>query len=252
MNASRRRPQREGSPAWIVTFADMMALLLCFFILLQMFSELKRDREYQRVVSAVKAAFGFTGQVGIMPTEDVPLLSMVQALDTVTSRRDEVEPNRSHIEDPGASGPRPRVRNVREGLQFTVGGPAMFGGGSAELTAEGVQVIEELVPLLAGRRNRIVLRGHAANKYLPPNSPWQNLDELSYHRAVAVRRILVDAGIEDRFLRLEAVGTREPINPKAYREAELADHRRVDIVLTEDVVDGPFSDISYTAAANQH
>ena len=80
----------------------------------------------------------------------------------------------------------------------------------------------------------------------------RNLDELSYHRAVAVREILVEAGIEDRFLRLEAVGTREPINPKAYREAELADHRRVDIVLTEDVVDVPMSELLQTADANQN
>ena len=52
------RRNNGGAPAWIITFADMMALLLCFFILLQMFSELKRDREYQRVANAVKTAFG--------------------------------------------------------------------------------------------------------------------------------------------------------------------------------------------------
>ena len=232
-----RSSRREGAPAWTITFADMMALLLCFFILLQMFSELKRDREYQRVANAVKTAFGFTGQVGILPTDDVPLQSMIQALDTVTARRDEVEPNRSHVKDQGPSGPQTRVQSVPAGLQFTLGGPAMFGPGSASLTPGGQQAVIELAPLLAGRRNRIVVRGHAANKYLSPNSPWQNLDELSFHRAMAVRAILVDEGIEDRFFRLEAVGTREPINARAYRESELADHRRVDIVLTEDLLE---------------
>ena len=239
MKTRGRTDRREGSPAWIVTFADLMALLLCFFILLQMFSELKRDREYQRVVSAVQAAFGFSGHVGIMPTQDVPLQSMVQALDTVTARRDEIHPHHSHTDVPGADGPRPRVQSVREGLQYTVGGASMFPPGSDQVTAEGRKVIEALVPLLAGRRNRIVIRGHAANKYLPPESPWRDLDDLSYHRAVAVRTILVEAGIEDRFLRLEAVGTREPINPRAYRESDLADHRRVDILLAEELLDEP-------------
>ena len=58
-----RRPKKAqpGVPGWMVTFGDMMALLLCFFILLQMFSELKQDREYQRVITAIKEAFGFSG-----------------------------------------------------------------------------------------------------------------------------------------------------------------------------------------------
>ncbi|MCH2132155.1 MAG: OmpA family protein [Phycisphaerales bacterium] len=248
MNSARNKSRNEGSPAWIITFADMMALLLCFFILLQMFSELKRDREYQRVANAVKAAFGFTGQVGILPTEDVPLQSMIQALDTVTAKRDELEPNRSHVVDAGPTGPRTRVRSVPNGLQFTIGGPAMFAPASADLTVEGRQAVLDLAPLLAGRRNRIVIRGHAANKYLPPHAPWRNLDELSFHRAVAVQVVLVEAGIEDRLFRLEAVGTREPINAKAYREAELADHRRVDILLTEDVLE-PTMDTGVTRTA---
>ncbi|MHC4990575.1 MAG: flagellar motor protein MotB, partial [Planctomycetota bacterium] len=68
----RRNPkqQRTGAPEWIVTFGDMMSLLLTFFILLQMFSEMKRDHEYQRVVTAIKEAFGYSGGVGVLPTDD--------------------------------------------------------------------------------------------------------------------------------------------------------------------------------------
>ena len=56
--AKRPKKQVHGIPMWFVTFGDMMTLLLCLFILLQMFSELKKDREYQRVVTAIKEAFG--------------------------------------------------------------------------------------------------------------------------------------------------------------------------------------------------
>lgn len=234
---SERRPKREGAPAWIITFADMMALLLCFFILLQMFSELKRDREYQRVANAVKTAFGFTGKIGVLPTDDVPLQSMIQSLDEVTAQRDEIEINRSHADDQGPKGLQARVLAVPAGLQFTLGGPAMFQAGSALLTKGGNDAVRDLAPLLAGRRNKVIIRGHAANKYLSPTSVWKSLDELSFHRAMAVRDILMKAGIDDRRFRLEAVGAREPINPRAYLESEMANHRRVDIVLTEDLLD---------------
>ncbi len=43
MAGKRPKKQPPGVPEWVVTFGDMMALLLCFFILLQMFSELKKD-----------------------------------------------------------------------------------------------------------------------------------------------------------------------------------------------------------------
>ena len=37
-------PVEEGAPTWIVTFADMMSLLLTFFILMYSMSEVKQER----------------------------------------------------------------------------------------------------------------------------------------------------------------------------------------------------------------
>ena len=47
----------EGAPAWVVTFGDLMSLLLCFFVLLLSFSEMDRNR-YRVVSGSVKNAFG--------------------------------------------------------------------------------------------------------------------------------------------------------------------------------------------------
>ena len=54
MAIKKKHKQEKGIPEWVVTFGDMMSLLLCFFILLQMFSEVKKDEEYQRVITAIK------------------------------------------------------------------------------------------------------------------------------------------------------------------------------------------------------
>jgi flagellar motor protein MotB len=70
MAARKPAKSTHETPAWVVTFGDMMALLLCFFILLQMFSELKEDREYQRVITAIKEAFGYSGGIGVLPIDD--------------------------------------------------------------------------------------------------------------------------------------------------------------------------------------
>jgi len=48
---------REGAPDWMVTFGDLMALLLCFFVLLLSFSETDRAK-YKEVAGSLEKAFG--------------------------------------------------------------------------------------------------------------------------------------------------------------------------------------------------
>ncbi|MBE9572521.1 MAG: hypothetical protein IMF11_17995, partial [Proteobacteria bacterium] len=47
----------EGAPAWVVTFGDLMSLLLCFFVLLLSFSEMDR-KKYKIVSGSLAHAFG--------------------------------------------------------------------------------------------------------------------------------------------------------------------------------------------------
>ena len=49
----------EGVPTWIVTFADLMALLLCMFVLLLSFASMDINR-YRSIADSMKEAFGVT------------------------------------------------------------------------------------------------------------------------------------------------------------------------------------------------
>ena len=234
---SKRPKKREhGLAPWVIIFGDMMTLLLCFFILLQMFSELKKDREYQRVVTAIKEAFGYSGGVGVLPIDDPPVRSIIETLETLAVKNySEIHDSQSPTDS--IQGIHLRVKKVREGLMFTIGGPSSFDEQSAEVKPSVVKEIEKLSVLLAGRLNKISVRGHAAAKYLSESSVWQDLDELSYHRARNVKEVLVRFGLDDRVFRLEAVGTREPVNPRAVDAAAAAENRRVEIILTEELVE---------------
>jgi chemotaxis protein MotB len=50
-------PCEEGLPPWLATFADLMALLMCFFVLLLSFAEMD-VLKYKQVAGAMKLAFG--------------------------------------------------------------------------------------------------------------------------------------------------------------------------------------------------
>ena len=242
-----RRPKKQppGVAAWVVTFGDMMALLLCFFILLQMFSELKRDHEYQRVITAIKEAFGYAGGVGVLPIDDPPITSIVEQFEEMAIKRFE-DVNSSQSPTKSIQGRRMRVKKLREGVVFTIGGPAMFDEFSEVIKPSAQRELEKLSVLLAGRSYKIVVRGHTAAKYIPENSPWNDLDELAFQRARNVKDALVALGLDDRVFRLEAVGTREPVSPRALEPATAARNRRVEIILTEQLVEETNTDADFT------
>lgn len=54
-----------GVPAWVMTFADLMTLLMCFFVLLLSFSEMDAAK-YKQVAGSMKFAFGVQREVKVM------------------------------------------------------------------------------------------------------------------------------------------------------------------------------------------
>jgi chemotaxis protein MotB len=60
--------ESSGAPAWMATFADLMSLLMCFFVLLLSFSTMDLQK-YKRVAGSMKNAFGVQNQVKVM---DIP------------------------------------------------------------------------------------------------------------------------------------------------------------------------------------
>jgi len=241
----KKHKQAQGIPEWVVTFGDMMSLLLCFFILLQMFSELKREHEYQRVITAVKEAFGYQGGVGVLPVDNPPTKSIIDTMEQMTLKNDREESKISHNNDPGIDGPNTRVKKIQEGIVFTIGGPSIFDPESAVIKPAVRSEIEHVASLLKGRRNKIRVIGHATPKYLSAGSPWSDLDDLAFARARAVADLLVELGIDDRMLRIESAGTREPLRPRAMGVIDAAENRRVEIILTEHLVDKFTSDVHH-------
>lgn len=64
----RKKRQTAGLPAWMATFADLMALLLCFFVLLLSFSEMDAMK-FKRLAGSLAQAFGVQTELEVT---DVP------------------------------------------------------------------------------------------------------------------------------------------------------------------------------------
>jgi flagellar motor protein MotB len=200
-----------------------------------MLSDRKGDGEYTRVAAAIKDAFGYT-TAGTLSVDETPLRSLIAQLEQLALNNFQEGDTAG---DPGAGvqGVHISVTSLEDGIVFTIGGPSTFDEMSADIKPAVARELEKLAVMLAGRNTTIEIVGHASAKYLPPGAPWGDLDELSFHRARNVKRTLVELGLDERVFRLQAVGTREPVRPRAVDAAEAAENRRVEIILTERLIE---------------
>lgn len=225
-----------GVPGWIVTYGDMMSLLLCFFILLAAMSELKRPKEYEEILQAIQEEFGFKGGVGVAPTQDTPITSILKKIEAVDLFKEEHN-KVSKANDPGVAGKETTVKTIRDGLIFTVGSLITFDLGSAHLKEEAEVELKKIAGLLIGYNNKVDIRGHCSGRDLIAGSEYTDPRDLSYARAKAVGDYLVRQKIREVRMTLHACADNEPLKSRVYDADGVAVNRRVEIRLNEKYID---------------
>lgn len=233
MKVRRKKDEGGGVPEWVVTYGDLMSLLLTFFVLLAALSELKREEKYLEIVREIQKAFGFEHVQGVMTSETLPKEALLRETPSIVSRKQSAE--EGDTTDEGLQGVRQTVTEIREG-KVVVGGVISFDRFSAEVGPETVRRLAEFVEQFKGHRTKIEVKGHATAEPLPPDSPYRDAWDLSYARAKAVADELIRLGVDARRIRIIAAGSTEPVVRQAYSELRRAPNRRVEIVVTDSLV----------------
>lgn len=232
----KRKPKSGGEiPEWVVTYGDLMSLLLCFFILLAAFSELKQEREYRKAVESIKEALGFRGGMGQITSMFNPRNSQVNLLSENSSMRGDFK-SESDVNETNMAGRDQAVRTLHSGQRFAVGGPVPFDAASWELTASGKESLQRVAPEIRGRNYKVMVRGHAFGT--EDRAAGLDFYELSFRRARAAAEYLVrECGVERRILVIEAVGDAERVNADRHSPQAAAENRRVEVIQTEVALD---------------
>ncbi|MFN0199183.1 MAG: flagellar motor protein MotB [Planctomycetaceae bacterium] len=234
-----------GAPEWVVTYGDMMSLLLTFFIMLVSMSEMKDNSngKLRAMMDSMTKSFGMIdGPSGVPGTST----QRTSALTHMHSTRDTSEGGtkkggqKSKV---GRAGPYANVQRLNHGTEVTLGGPTAFNRFDAELTEEIKSNLDIIASILAGRPNRIVVRGHTSSEPLPADSPYRDAIDLSFARAHQTSQYLISKGIRADYLIVSAVGDTEP--RIISRDLEL--HRvndRVDVFVIDAYITPPSLDDS--------
>lgn len=234
----KQEAKGEGAPIWIISFADMMSLLMAFMVAMLAMSELKKDNKVKEVVHSFQEALGFEGG-GLLPEGESPAAinlesEMMRIKKIMKSQRITHE---GFSRDTGIEGQYPSVTTIREGLQIAIGGQVSFEPGKAVLLQKAREQLAVFADLIRGMNNKVRIRGHAVRKLPEQYRPYGSLYELSFVRALAVKDFMVQSGIQETRISVEACADNEPLNAQAYDEAARAQNRRVEIIVMETLVE---------------
>ena len=100
----------------MVTFGDMMSLLLCFFVIIVSMSEIKKDQQFQKVTESIKKAFGWRGGIGQINSTVVPKNSTTRMMIFQVLKK--MQLNEGKSADDGIEGENPSVKTIREGTEI--------------------------------------------------------------------------------------------------------------------------------------
>lgn len=226
-----------GAPAWIVTFTDMMSLLLTFFVLLLTFTT-KNTGKLSRMSGALRAQFGGIGDVGVvrravMTPDTVGKGPQGEEGNPAPFLRQDFEGELSNlVQDKGAFKTQLTFDDVLEGIRLKLhleGGGEIFRLGTADLEENARQVLSEMGDFMRTQRVRVVIEVWVDGKtwkFSTMRDPW----ELTAAQAQSVAAVLEKAGMTPELIAIAPKG--EIASGFASETAvERAKNRRVEMVV---------------------
>jgi chemotaxis protein MotB len=245
----RRRDHEEEShdneERWLLTYADMITLLMVLFIVLFSIGQLDL-KKFQQLSSGLAQSFGtaqnvaLTGGTGVLDGGDSPLDSQTAteilkaqqqaAADAQRQLQATAEKVKEALVGQGL-GDKVTFRFEDRGLVLQiVTDDVLFDLGKADLRPEGRAVLDGLVPALKDVPNKLSVEGHTDNRPIS-GFPFASNWELSTYRATSVLRYLVEQrGLDAKRIAAAGYGEEQPLVPNDTLEHQ-AKNRRVEIVV---------------------
>ena len=260
--ARKKDAAHGGGHGWFVTFADLMGLLVSFFVMLVAFSN-QDQQKLQIVAGSMRDAFGVqeVRYAGIIETDGLPTRPKLKNAERIRPEDASNTPaadQREHDRQVGAKLSEDRafalaaaslrqalqdmpelteiskhivIEQSKDGLNVEIvdqDGRSMFPEGSKEPYERTRRLIERLSTPLKASPYRLSIVGHTAASKAPARpgyGPW----DLSADRANAVRRILEEQGVPPaQFMQVGGKADTQPLFPD---DPYIAANRRVTITL---------------------
>lgn len=236
----KKKQELGGLAEWIVTYGDMVTLLLCFFVALFDTTDADVIQINQMISSLNNIGMGASpggntlsaGKMAELGNSIATLPSMERGRLLATAKRKAVS-----LFQPEIRSNKVRITSDERGIVISLASDAFFRPASAAINIEetrGMLIrISELLksPELEGRKFRI--EGHTDDTPTDPAGPWFSNWELSSARSLNVLHYLTDFGVPEKRFQVAGYAATVPIADNATEEGR-AYNRRVDIIILDE------------------
>lgn len=259
-----------GAPAWLATFADLMSLLMCFFILLLSMASMDVQK-FKHVADSLKQAFGVQREIQVdqIPmgtsvieqhfspgqTQPTPMDEIRQSTQQENETLDQspesmerakqqlIQEKLEEIEAEADSIKKTLKPEIEQGMVtvetkgfrivIRINEKGSFASASAQLQAGFEPVMNKITQSVAESEGKVIVAGHTDDipiKTIMYRSNW----ELSSSRAVTVAQFMLEKHQIDpnRFL-IEGHADTHPLVPNDSPQNR-AINRRVEVVIAQD------------------
>lgn len=268
-----RRPKKheeeehENHERWLVSYADMMTLLLVLFVVLYAMSQVDQAK-FSALAKGLSASFGAPVSVMTSPTPDGAVLDgLPGAVDIASAIPPDSTVAQAQVDAAAAAAAAERARRValeaaaayddlaaardkiatalaaagyadaarfdideRGLVVHIVADAVLFDAEKAVLRPEGRQILDAAAPALVDLPNVLRVEGHANHLPVTAGGPWPSNWELSGYRASTVLRHLARDGVPEARMSATGYSSTRPLVPESDPNA-LSVNRRVDIVV---------------------
>ncbi|MDB5328935.1 MAG: motB [Phycisphaerales bacterium] len=236
----KKSEECEECPEWIFTFADLVMLMMGFFVILWVLKppagkdvkdeqSAEAQRKWEETVGKIRTSFGYMPDPNSSDPVDLQILKE-KTPRGIRKGAESEEPRDSAVGTDHAT------TTIRPGKQSAVGGRLGFDPGNAVLLPETLHALDQIADKIRGHYNIVLVKGHASLDDLPDGTPSQRMD-LSLRRAQAAADYLAARSVQPDILRVVGCATFEPVKQHAYGADLQSQNRRVEVEVTAELLD---------------
>ncbi|SNS71875.1 chemotaxis protein MotB [Geodermatophilus pulveris] len=259
--------EHENHERWLVSYADMVTLLLVTFVVLYAMSQVDQSK-FAALAKGLSASLG--GPIAVQPgpaPEGSVLDGLPGAIDIASAIAPEETVAQAEVDAAAAAAALAEARQVaveaqaqyedlaairdrieaslaaagyagaaryeideRGLVMHIVADQVLFDAEQAVLRPEGRAILDAVAPILGGLPNALGVEGHANHLPVTPGGMWPSNWELSAYRATTVVRHLTGVGVAGTRMVANGYSDTRPLVPVT-DPAAVGTNRRVDVVV---------------------
>lgn len=266
MAKKKKKDSGGGTANWMNTFADLMNLLLCFFVLLFSMSSVDADK-FEALVQSLEHSFSILpqggssigdGQMVAAGVNQLQLLDQYYLEAANSKSEEEGEDNESEEQNPEEAlkqemaeaglkeseemaeqiekmleeqriGDQVEIDSNAQFVRVTLNGALLFDSGQSKIREDALPLVDKLSLILENYDSSLIdIEGHTDNVPIS-NEQYENNDVLSAYRAFAVKNyVLEKTALEAGKINATGCGEYNPVADNGTPEGR-ARNRRVEI-----------------------